>query len=564
MNLPGSAMYVRLDFILFDSGLFAVLDPRLWLLYLHLRRFIRRAKLKTPQMRRLHEQGKVFAHVGAEKLAKLTGYAHRQRVSPLLAQLEQLGWVERVPAAPGHADLYVLGEKVQDARGRGHEVLHADGFVQELIDWLLVQCDEDFGPLPDKGGSGDDALEYPYARLTEVCVCWRIRKVREYLAVHAPGFSSGGGAEEALNTCTRTPQSSSEGTPQSSSTWNSVEFTEVENHSEVKKEEKGSLREPGGGSLRSPSAGLPDPVSMPCSSLGIYSEESGPRLGSGLGEIRKTEIPEGRESSAEIYSVETAEVPVPLHAPPSPPLLRAAADLAQASPRPVPAAAWVANPVARPAQPPKARTAGQGDHVDAVPGPVPGIPPRAGSLRATPAELQAVVDRAKAASKAAATAKLAVQARKDRNAANLAGKAPAGTQKAAMERLEGTWRSLMAGILPDVTLARWGGKERGQARQLVDKYSVDIAEGALRYLVLEWGPIRARFLKSSGGVPSLGLLLRCHDVLVVESQRWVAYYDTKLAVDAWWQANPDGVQLPQELDDRWRRLRKEMAGLKPA
>jgi hypothetical protein len=178
-----------------------------------------------------------------------------------------------------------------------------------------------------------------------------------------------------------------------------------------------------------------------------------------------------------------------------------------------------------------------------------------------PERLAGIVAEASARGRKIAEAQLQKAKARESKLASLGGKPIPVTRKRQLEALENKWKELMEARFDGTQIASWEGKERGQVWNLVEKYTGEIVEDALQYLVERWDEIRTRMLKGRGGVPSVGFLLRFHDVLVVESQRWTVYRDVKKQVDDWYGDDPYKPDPPQELYQRYLALRKEMADL---
>lgn len=141
---------------------------------------------------------------------------------------------------------------------------------------------------------------------------------------------------------------------------------------------------------------------------------------------------------------------------------------------------------------------------------------------------------------------------------NLASKGPRDPGVRALEQL---WYELMERDLPSLTIARWGGKERGQARKLQDKYGVQIALDALRYVVANWNGINERIFKGRASHPTIGMVLKLHETLVIEAQKWSQHEQTISEWEAWTRENPYSLNAPGDLDERYQRAMKELEAL---
>lgn len=204
---------------------------------------------------------------------------------------------------------------------------------------------------------------------------------------------------------------------------------------------------------------------------------------------------------------------------------------------------------------------------DRVRGPVPKAPSSVhvdapvSSRPRVPEHLAEIVSQASERGRKVAEAQLQKAKARETKLASLGGKPIPVTRKKQLTTLENSWKELMEARFPGTQIAAWEGKERGQVWNLVEKYTGEIVGEALHYLVEQWDEIRTRMLKGRGGVPSVGFLLRFHDVLVIESQRWTEYRHVKKQVDDWYGGDPYKPNPPQELHLRYLALRKEMADL---
>jgi hypothetical protein len=114
--------------------------------------------------------------------------------------------------------------------------------------------------------------------------------------------------------------------------------------------------------------------------------------------------------------------------------------------------------------------------------------------------------------------------------------------------LEEQWRTQMGTAFPELVVATWGGKECAQTAQLLEKYGFGITGLSFDYVVMNWEVIRAKWLKGSGGVPSVGFLLARHEVLAAEAQQWTKIRDFQVEYRAWRQDNRLAMVLPQALE----------------
>lgn len=119
-------------------------------------------------------------------------------------------------------------------------------------------------------------------------------------------------------------------------------------------------------------------------------------------------------------------------------------------------------------------------------------------------------------------------------------------------RLRAVWENLMTEHFSGVVMERWKSRENGMMSQMLKNYDESIMEGALIYLIENWGEIQRRYFRGRGGMPSLGVLRKFSASLVPESQRWMEYHRLHNEVQAWFKANPDNFFPPDGLLDRYR------------
>jgi len=520
-------MFIRKDFILYDSCIQTVLGPQLLFVYEWLRRFVRRSEDEVPQVRKLRAGNKVVARVGQTKLAQLAGYAHRQNITKALHMLGKLGWIQVVPSDTNSVCCYILGEYVKDGAGGKHEVYYADALVQELIDWLLGQHRAEFPSQYKKNEEGgeDDAPGYQYGKLSDAPVGWRIQRVSEWLNRRS------GCSPVTAPPVTGDPQYLAEhlsGCSPTTSGMQSYDFRGVQSY-DCTEEENSEVEnlEVDKGWGEGPVASLPSPP------LSGAEDNSPERSFAG-----KSKVPRDVDEEPTLSeSGEYASVPPPPPAP-IPKWMQESPGVAVGDNR-------ACGPV------PKVMSR---VHADAQVSQV-SLRPR------VPERLAGIVEEASARGRKAAEAQLQKAKAHEAKVASLGGKPIPVTRKRQLTSLENQWKELMEARFSGTQIAAWEGKERGQVWNLVEKYTGEIVGEALHYLVERWDEIRTRMLKGRGGVPSVGFLLRFHDVLVVESQRWTEYRHVKKQVDEWYGGDPYKPNPPQELHQRYLALRKEMADL---
>lgn len=144
---------------------------------------------------------------------------------------------------------------------------------------------------------------------------------------------------------------------------------------------------------------------------------------------------------------------------------------------------------------------------------------------------------------------------------------PTATSKASSypaatySSLEEVWREEFARVFSEITLAGWQVRERSQIKTMLDKYGFDVVSASLRYLCRRWDFLRARFFRGKGGVPSIGFLVRFHDVVAPEAQQWLQAEAVKRERDAWFAEHPHEFAAPSELEQRYEKIRSTLRSL---
>jgi hypothetical protein len=113
---------------------------------------------------------------------------------------------------------------------------------------------------------------------------------------------------------------------------------------------------------------------------------------------------------------------------------------------------------------------------------------------------------------------------------------------------------------PEAPLAKWAGKEKGQIKMLVEKYSGQQVSSGLNYVVTNWERISKRFGRKAG-VPTPGFLLTFHSDLIPEAVRWSRVEAVKREYDEWRKANPKVFNVPADLKRRYAEVKSELEAL---
>lgn len=131
-----------------------------------------------------------------------------------------------------------------------------------------------------------------------------------------------------------------------------------------------------------------------------------------------------------------------------------------------------------------------------------------------------------------------------------------GPQTGKVKALEAIWMASMNEAFPEKKLAKWGGKERGQAKKLLDKYDFPTVQEAVRYLIFNWEDLNDRILKGKGSCPNVGLLLSLHDVIVVEAQGTDEVTRAEKEIELWRRENPMEIDAPVHLTERLEKAKR--------
>lgn len=510
MRVLRDEFFIRKDFAFYDSCLHVALSNNLFLAYELLRRYVWRGQSRTIQMNRMRREGLVVSRISQGHLAELMGLKHRQSANKYIAELKRLGWIRIIPDNDHGPAYYVLGELVQSSAGGRHEVFYADAFCQSVVEHLESEAYQEFTYLCSEG-QDDPGFSPPEADvvserrsvLHRTPVAWRVEKVKNYIELNC--------TEQVSSNPTVSGGATGGFQGEQCGADTKEENIKVENLEVDKGEGLASLAPPlSDGRAEKKDRGGASPVNQISRDVGEHRTLS---------------------ESGEYPSV------------PPPP----------AGPLPK----WLKEDIEQ------KKAVGNGfshDHVD-TPTPQPEKPPSSPSPKKTGGDLQAIIDKASSDSKKRLEAQLQKAKAKEAKLAALGGKPVPVTRKRQLQTLEDHWRTLMKDKFSGVHIAPWEGRERGQVWNLVEKYTGEIVQEALSYLVEQWDEIRTRMLKGRGGVPSVGFLLRFHDVLVVESQLWTEYRRVKKQVDDYYGGDVFKPDPPEPLNSQYKKLRKEMADL---
>lgn len=144
---------------------------------------------------------------------------------------------------------------------------------------------------------------------------------------------------------------------------------------------------------------------------------------------------------------------------------------------------------------------------------------------------------------------------------NFEGKPVSESVNKTLKHLESYWTNEISKTRQDVTIAKWDVKVRGQARMLIEKYNGDLVAIGLRYLIAKWSLVNERFFRGRATLPTMGILLKFHETLMVEAQQWVKFEKVEKEYKAWLDANPNSMYPPSELQERYKQAQREMGSL---
>lgn len=133
-------------------------------------------------------------------------------------------------------------------------------------------------------------------------------------------------------------------------------------------------------------------------------------------------------------------------------------------------------------------------------------------------------------------------------------------QRTPLSQLSHVWRAEMSETFPDVPVPKkWGMKEYGQAKLLLERYDRDQVEVAMVYAIRNWEALRQRLFKGSGGpTPSVGVILKLHEVFFPESVVWAEHGRTVEEYEAYGSPN---TPRPSELFKRYAEAVKRLKDL---
>jgi len=134
-------------------------------------------------------------------------------------------------------------------------------------------------------------------------------------------------------------------------------------------------------------------------------------------------------------------------------------------------------------------------------------------------------------------------------------------QRKRLKKCEGLWLSGMRARWPDATFAAWSGKERGQCTKLLKLYPGDLVGQALSYVITNWDAIKERLFRGKGSFPTVGMVLRLHDVLVPEAETLGKALAVRDEYKQWFKDNPNSLYPPDDLEARYNAVKPDLEAL---
>lgn len=184
----------------------------------------------------------------------------------------------------------------------------------------------------------------------------------------------------------------------------------------------------------------------------------------------------------------------------------------------------------------------------------------AGNGQASLEDLKARVGReaAKRAEVQLAKEKKRAQAKENLASDGKNGSSP--TQKQALKQLESTWAAEMGKRFPDLAIASWDAKNRGQARNLITKYDGGSADAAVKYVVRRWEEFNKSYFKGTGTIPTIGMILKLHETIVPVAVQWEKHADTMEKWEKFYAEHPYD-DPPADLEKKYRAAKASLNAL---
>ncbi len=179
-------------------------------------------------------------------------------------------------------------------------------------------------------------------------------------------------------------------------------------------------------------------------------------------------------------------------------------------------------------------------------------------------KIKALIEQRKAKSKEERDAQEARRRKRQIAQENLEGKPKGPKLSKILARLEAVWTEAMEQAFPDTAVGKWGGMEKGQAKMLLEAFPQQnglLIANTIKYVVGNWPSINAKIFKGSAKYPSVGMILKLKQTLVLEAQDYAKIREIIEQRDAYFKENPYTLSLPQELETQVVEAEKIMKSL---
>ena len=157
---------------------------------------------------------------------------------------------------------------------------------------------------------------------------------------------------------------------------------------------------------------------------------------------------------------------------------------------------------------------------------------------------------------------VAAASEKEAKQSNFKGKEPPVRHRKVLGDLASYWHERMVQRFPNVKISPWEsrGKEYKQLQQLVEKYDATIVRDGITYVLTNWDRLRERIFKGQGTAPTIGMLLKLHDSLLLESQQYAAAQKIVVGVNAILDKDAYAT-LPEVLDAQYKQARSDLKAM---
>jgi hypothetical protein len=497
MTQDNEDLFIRLRHKIYDSGAVAALGDRLVSVYLGLVRFIWRSPEKAAlDLRPLVKKGYLLVRVGQDTLGAML-QLHRNTIAQNIRKLEELGWVH-VAASTGKSSVYVVGyvQKTLTENGgvKKTETLFADLFVDDLWEAVLKVAD----------AQKIDTFQLTIHHRVAIAehrkwgAAAAAKQAIKATGAHAlfPGNTGdvGTGLEEILG-----PKA--------------VRESESNPHNSSTRPAQPTVRSCKEKPVQLPTEGLA--AAIPSDSEEESLEEENLK--------KKNEKKFATEAGASPAEPPTVEIFPGVFGDKS----SSGSNLGSSALK----------------------------GVKAPPEGTPNLRDALGSYK-TVSLKDVAGQQAKWAEDSAEREKK--KAAKKRLLENLQGTGTPKHMRAAMKRLERTWRSEVAQYYPKAKIAVWEGKVRGKIRYMLDKYDEAAVNRAIVYLVRNWEVLKVRF-KRTGMLPNIHIMHSFRDQFVNDAAE---YHGVRGALEAYhrWKKENKGFP-PRNIRGEYKKAKAKLEAL---